>query len=76
MFRPMWSSSGVKIFGEETAVVCCRLCREIVVYIGHLDAHMCLSWWVVFSLAVTFCCVSCWGTRHSSWTGYSVGQSR
>jgi hypothetical protein len=26
MFQPMWSSSGVKIFGEETAVFSCCLC--------------------------------------------------
>jgi hypothetical protein len=41
----MWSSSGVNNFGDETAVFCCPL-----------DAHMCLSWWVVFSLV---CCAAC-----------------
>jgi hypothetical protein len=47
MFRPIWSWSGVKIFGEETAVFCCCLCYS-------LDARACSSWWVVFSLVV-FC---------------------
>jgi hypothetical protein len=29
----------------------------VVKYIGSLDAHMYLSWWVVFSLVV--CCAAC-----------------
>jgi hypothetical protein len=41
----MWSSSGVKIFGEATGVFCFV---AYVVYISPLDADVCLSWWVVF----------------------------
>jgi uncharacterized membrane protein len=35
--------------------VCCLSCSRI--QIGSLDAHVCLSWWVVFSHVV--CCAAC-----------------
>jgi hypothetical protein len=36
-------------------VLCCVSCSGM--HVSPLDAHACLSWWVVFSLVV--CCAAC-----------------
>jgi hypothetical protein len=43
MFRPMWSSSGIKIIGRGN---CCFLL--LLMSLSPLDPHVCSSWWVVF----------------------------
>jgi hypothetical protein len=37
------------------SVLCCVSCSRM--HVGPLNAHACLSWWVVFSPVV--CCVAC-----------------
>jgi hypothetical protein len=45
----------LKVLGEETDVFCFIV--YVVKYVSPLDAHACLSWWVVLSLVV--CCAAC-----------------
>jgi hypothetical protein len=52
MFRTTWSSSGVKKFLVRKLLF--SIVFYVVKYICPLDAHVCLSWRVEFSLFV-FC---------------------
>jgi hypothetical protein len=53
MFRPIWPSSGVKVFFIRKL-----LPFAVRTYADPFDALVCWSWYVVLFLAV-FCCVSC-----------------
>jgi hypothetical protein len=39
----------LKLLGEETAIFCFVAC-VVNIILSPLDAYVCLSWWVVFSL--------------------------
>jgi hypothetical protein len=51
MFRSIWSSSDVKMFMLR------KLLLLMLLYIGPLDAHMCLSWWVVSCFVFCAACL-------------------